>query len=84
MDSLHFKPKVGILVASVFVVIIALLPMLYWIGYIALGTVGTYHGSRVVNVRVYSYEWQEYFFRPAARVESALTAGEIETAHRTK
>ena len=28
-------------------------------------------------------EWQERLFRPAAKVESALSGQEIETAHRT-
>jgi hypothetical protein len=81
MDNIQSKPTVGIPTAAA---IIALFLMLYAAAYIALGEVGTAAvGPRTVNVRVYSYEWQEYFFRPGAKVESALTAREIDTAHRT-
>ena len=66
------------------IAIIAAPLLLYVAAYIALGKVGTVTiGPRTVNLRVYSHEWQEYLFRPAAKVESVLTAREIDTAHRT-
>jgi hypothetical protein len=67
------------------VVIVALVvPTIYVLAYIALGTAATATiGPQSLNVRVYPYEWQERLFRPAAKVESALSGREIETAHRT-
>jgi len=81
MDNIQSKLTLGIVTASA---IIALVIMLYAAAYLTLGKVGTAAaGPPTLIVRVYSYEWQEYFFRPGAKVESALTAREIDTAHRT-
>jgi hypothetical protein len=69
---------------AIAVVFIALLfPAFYGVAYIGLGSPATATiGPRTHNLRVYSYEWQEQLFRPAARVESALSGREIDTAHR--
>ena len=78
MNYAQPKPPVGILAAAS----IALLLMLYAAAYVALGVVGTANlGAKTIKVGVYSYEWQEYLFRPAAKVESVLTSREIETGH---
>ena len=72
------------LIPLVVIVVALLVPTLYGVAYIAIGTAATATiGPRSFNVRVYSYEWQELLFRPAARVESALSGQEIETAYRT-
>jgi hypothetical protein len=73
----------GLLPIAVVVIALAV-PMIYVLTYIAFGTAATAMiGPRSLNVRVYSYEWQERLFRPAANVESAFSGREIETAHRT-
>jgi hypothetical protein len=70
---------------AIAVIVVALLAAtLYGVAYIAIGTAATATiGPQRLNVRVYSYEWQECLFRPAAKVESVLSGQEMETAHRT-
>ena len=80
MDEKRRPPLITLAV----IVVALLVPTLYGLAYIALGTAATATiGPQSFSVRVYSYEWQERLFRPAAKVESAWSGQEIETAHRT-
>jgi uncharacterized RDD family membrane protein YckC len=67
------------------IIVVALLVSTLYVGaYASLGSAGTATiGPRTYTLRVYSHEWQERLFRPAAKVESALSGREIDTAHRT-
>ena len=78
------EPRRSGLLPIAVVVVALVVPTIYVLAYIALGTAATAMiGPRSLNVRVYSYEWQERLFRPAAKVESAFFGREIETARRT-
>ena len=78
------EPRRSGLIPIAVVVVALVVPTIYLVAYIELGTAATCTiGPRSLNVRVYSREWQERLFRPAAKVESALSGREIETAHRT-
>jgi hypothetical protein len=37
--------------------------------------------SPAIDFMVYEYEWQEYFFRPASRLESLFRQKDVHTAH---
>jgi hypothetical protein len=72
------------LIAVTVLLVALLVPTLYGVAYVALGTAATTTiGPQTFNVRVFSCAWQERLFRPAAKVESALSGQTIETAHRT-
>jgi hypothetical protein len=66
------------LAAAVLLAVAASILMLYFVAYVTMA-------SRSINpamdFMVYEYEWQEYFFRPAARLESLIRQKDVDTAH---
>jgi hypothetical protein len=66
---------------SVFFALVAVAAVLSTIYLIAYRTMGSRSLDPVMDLQIYEYEWQEYFFRPAAKFESLIRKKSVDTAH---
>jgi len=76
-QSVKRQPRLS-LAAAVLLAVAASIVILYTVAYVTMASRSI---SPAIDFIVYEHQWHEYFFRPAARLESLIRQKDVDTAH---